>query len=348
MNDVSPERIAALANEFSISLSRSLKQIEEINREARLLALNARIEAGRASGSTGAAFGVVARAMGDLSRQTDRVATGLGQESLESIRELQRISDALVSTTRGVRLTDLALVNIDLIDRNLYERSCDVRWWATDRSAVDALTERTPIAYRHVSERLGVILDSYTVYFDLVLCDLSGRVVANGRPMRYSSVGTDCASSAWFRSAMATRSGGEFGFEGVHQSNLVGGRRVLVYSAAVRQNGEASGHIIGVLGIVFNWDALAQTVVEHTPLLEEERDRTRVVITDENRLILADTSKRQLVERLHLPEIQGLYSKPKGFVMVEDGDVRFCVAHAKAPGFETYTTGWHSLLIYRF
>ena len=30
------------------------------------------------------------------------------------------------------------LTNIDLIDRNLYERSCDVRWWATDSSVVDA------------------------------------------------------------------------------------------------------------------------------------------------------------------------------------------------------------------
>ena len=25
-----------------------------------------------------------------------------------------------------------------------------------------------------------------------------------------------------------------------------------------------------------------------------------------------------------------------------------CIAHARAPGFETYTTGWHSFLIYEF
>ena len=80
VDDISPERIAALAKEFTNSLSRSLKQIEDINREARLLALNARIEAGRAGGATGAAFGVVARAMGDLSGQTGQVASALGQE----------------------------------------------------------------------------------------------------------------------------------------------------------------------------------------------------------------------------------------------------------------------------
>ena len=31
---------------------------------------------------------------------------------------------------------------IDLIDRNLYERTCDVRWWATDSAMVAAAAEK--------------------------------------------------------------------------------------------------------------------------------------------------------------------------------------------------------------
>lgn len=41
-------------------------------------------------------------------------------------------------------MTDLALNVVDLIDRNLYERSCDVRWWATDSAVVQALESATP------------------------------------------------------------------------------------------------------------------------------------------------------------------------------------------------------------
>ncbi len=37
---------------------------------------------------------------------------------------------AMSHRANGERLVDLALNAIEIIDRNLYERSCDVRWWA--------------------------------------------------------------------------------------------------------------------------------------------------------------------------------------------------------------------------
>lgn len=346
--NASPERIAELVGELSVGLDRSLKHIGDINRQARLLSLNARIEACRAGGETGAAFGIVAQAMSELSVQTDRASTDLRDRSRKSIHELERMNLLLSTHNRGLRFSDLALVNIDLIDRNLYERSCDVRWWATDASAVDALTSQTSASCEHASRRLGVILDSYTVYFDLVLCDTRGTVVANGRPGRFASVGTSHGHTAWFRSALESASGAEFGFQSVHESSLVNRQRALVYSCAVRAGGEANGEPIGVLGIVFNWDALAQTIVERVPLSPEERDRTRVCITDETGLVLADTHGRQLQETLAVPNREALFREPKNYALVESGTQRLCYAHARAPGFETYTTGWHSVLVYTF
>ena len=344
--DVSPERIAETVANLTKSLDRSLKHINDINRQARLLSLNARIEASRASGDGGAAFGVVAQAMSELSVQTDRVATELGERSRESISRLELMNRLLATNFRGIRLSDVALTNIDLIDRNLYERSCDVRWWATDNSVVDALTSRTNEDYQHASRRLGVILDSYTVYFDLVLCDTRGVVVANGRPGRYVSVGSNQAHSAWFQSAIESQSGAEFGFQSVHESQLANRQRVLVYSCAVREGGDVNGKPIGVLGIIFNWDALAQTIVENVPLAAHEKERTRVCITDDQGLILADSSGRQLKEVLVIPNRELLCREAKNFVIAELGMQQCCVAHARAPGFETYTTGWHSFLIY--
>jgi len=115
---------------------------------------------------------------------------------------------------------------VDILDRNLFERACDCRWWATDSSLVDALTLRTPDACQHASSRMGVILNAYTVYFDLVLADLSGEIVANGRPDRFQSQRTNHATADWFQSALATSSGEEFGFHSAHPSSLVNGERV--------------------------------------------------------------------------------------------------------------------------
>ena len=39
-------------------------------------------------------------------------------------------------------MVDLALNAIEFIDRNLYERTCDVRWWATDSAVVDCVALR--------------------------------------------------------------------------------------------------------------------------------------------------------------------------------------------------------------
>jgi hypothetical protein len=339
-----PERIALLSQELAGKMDRAVQQIRDLNVESRILSFNAQIEAAR-SGAAGATFGVVALAMRELSGATAKVAESVSSETRGTLGELERISKVLATNVRGTRLSDLALVNIDLIDRNLYERSCDCRWWATDTSLVDALTTREPEAVRFASHRMGIILNSYTVYFDLVLADRDGNIVANGRPQQYSSLGQNCSQSKWFSSAMSTQSGEEFGFQEVHESTLVSGERVLVYSAGVREGGEANGKLLGVLGIVFKWDALAQTIVTNTPLPEGEKLRTRVCICDSTGFLLADSRGRQLKESLQFDELDAMLKTAKHFIIAKIGGRLCCVAHAKSPGFETYATGWHSILI---
>ena len=344
-SEATPERIAELADSLVGRMTQASSEIAKINDRTRLLSLNAQIEAARAGGATGAAFGVVASAMKGLSDKTSIVADSMAQETTEANKALRQIIQTLATNVRGLRLSDLALTNIDLIDRNLYERSCDVRWWATDSSPVEALTEGTPEARQHCAHRLGLILNSYTVYYDLVVCDLEGKVVVNGRPNLFHSVGSNCAPEMWFRSALETRSGEEFGFQSVHESRLVGGERVLIYSCCVRTGGDVHGQPLGVLGIVFNWDALAQTIVQNTPLGAAEKAGTRVCIVDDAGLVLADTQGRQLQERLPMANWSRLIAEKKGFTQTVYDNAECCIGYASSPGYETYGTGWHSLII---
>jgi hypothetical protein len=340
-----PERISGLAETVSGRVNNAITEITQITSQTQMLSLNAQIEAARAGGATGAAFAVVASAMQDLSKKTSTVARGMAEQVSESINELSTISRSLATDVRGTRLSDLALANIDVIDRCLYERSCDCRWWATDASAVDALTLNTPATIKFCSDRLGVILNAYTVYLDLVLCDLKGRVIANGRPNKFRSTNTDCSREQWFTSAMASKSGDEFGFQSVHAPSIAAGQRVLIYSAAVREKAESKGKIIGVLGLLFNWDAFAQKVVTETPLSAEEKTFTRVCVVDQEGLVLADTHNRQLVETLRFDRRESLFQMKKGYIQGEIDRKPCCIAHGLSPGFETYATGWHCLIL---
>ncbi len=256
-----PGSIESLVDELAHAVDSAVEKIRVVNDSTRTLALNARIEAARA-GQHGAAFGVVASEMQDLSSRTTEVADLLATTTNAKINELLAL---IGNNVRGTRLSDLALTNIDLIDRCLYERTCDVRWWATDSSLTGAMQENSDTAYQHASERMGVILGAYTVYFDLVLCDLHGRVVANGRPERFSSVGKNVSGSTWFTSAMATHSGDQFGFQSAHTSELVDGQPSLIYSCTVRENGQANGKVLGVLGVIFNWSSLAGPILRNLP-----------------------------------------------------------------------------------
>jgi len=265
----------------------------------------------------------------------DSQTTGVDIDSL-----LRVLNEDVVSN----RLCDLAFNVIDIVDRNLYERSCDVRWWATEPAVVRCLKEASRESASHASLRLGQILDSYTVYSDLVIADTSGRVLANGRPARYRSAGATVSGAEWFRAAMATRSGNEFGFESMHDSELVDRQSTLAYSCAVRDPESPQGRPLGVLGILFNWKALGQTVVERIPLSDAERQCTRACLVDDRGRILADTSRKG-ESVLDFPERASLFSERRGVVTSKLSGSSVKICHAASQGFETYRTGWHALLI---
>src|SRR5471032_384286 len=183
-----PERVVRISNEVSELATAKLREIEAVAGTTKMLALNALIQAAQA-GEHGRAFAVVANEVGRVAENVRELSKSLTSDLAPRVKELSTLGHDLVEQVRGRRLADLALNAVELIDRNLYERSCDVRWWATDSAIVEACTdpvsaERTAYA----SRRLGVILTSYTVYLDLWIADRNGRIIAHGRPDRYPGV----------------------------------------------------------------------------------------------------------------------------------------------------------------
>jgi hypothetical protein len=336
---MAPEQILVLAERLSRTAGGGISQICSINREAKMLAINALITAARA-GEAGRGFAVVAEEFKRIAADIDVVASQLDREARRDLEDLSAVGSTIIGHLRGQRLADLALNAIEIVDRNLYERTCDVRWWATDSAVVDCLTQPTLQAASHAGERLGVILDAYTVYLDLWICDAQGRVVATGRPDRYPrSRSTSVANARWFQEAMATRSGDEFVACEIAPSPELEDAPVATYAAAIRQGGKRDGAPIGVLGIHFDWRPQAGAVVRGVRFNDEERARSRVLLLDRTGLVLAASDGRgELSEVFPLP--------PKAGEMGSYAAQGATIGCALTPGYETYRgLGWYGCIV---
>jgi hypothetical protein len=337
-----PYQIIQLSQRIGEIAEEKIARINKINRATSYLALNALIEASRA-GAAGDGFGVVAREVKHVSGQITALSGELAQDLSAEVGRLVRLGDQVLATLerqRGQRLTDLALNMIDIIDRNLYERSCDVRWWATDSAVVDALQTPTAATRAHASRRLGVILDSYTVYLDLWVIAADGQVLANGRPQNYPRVaGASVSGQPWFERAMATRSGADFVSTDIEALPDLDDALVATYSTAIRLGGEPGGEPLGVLAIFFDWQAQSRAVVEGVKFTDEERGRARAMLVDARQRVIAASDGAGILEETVVFKHQG---KKLGQSKRADGTL---LGFARTPGYETYKgMGWFGVI----
>ncbi|MCQ6262802.1 methyl-accepting chemotaxis protein [Alcanivorax sp. MM125-6] len=330
--------ILELAYDISQVTREKVGAIEEIMQTTKILALNARIEAARA-GTAGAAFGVVAEEIGNVSEEINHIAADFRDAVEGHTSRIEDVGERMLTDFRGQRLTDLSLNAIEIIDRNLFERSCDVRWWATDSAVVAAADNADAATREHASERLATILRSYVVYLDLWIADADGQVVTNGRPDRYpGAVGLDVSRSAWFQQAMATASGDDFAVTDITLNSALDDAAVATYATAIRSEGRADGDKLGVLGIFFDWSPQAGDVVKGVGLSEEERAQCRVMLLDAEHRVIADATGRGELGSPYPLRPEG---RERGFY--QDGDK--LVAFALTPGYETYRgLGWYGVI----
>ena len=194
-------------------------------------------------------------------------------------------------TETGEMAGSLVILNVDTLDQ--------ARDWAAARAigfyakgciagAVAALAKLAVEDGEHAAARLGVINRFYTVYLDLVMTDARGAVIASANPRYHRNLkDKDLSSEAWFRSARNCRSGDDYIVDTVKRSGCHDNRHVLVYATGIRAGGRTDGALVGTLGVYFDWQAQAQTVVDGVRLTPDEKARTRVLLLDQKHRVLA-------------------------------------------------------------
>ena len=144
-----------------------------------------------------------------------------------------------------------AALAMDIMDRNLYERANDCRWWALTGAFRDAL------ATGDVDEaRLETILREinglYTVYSNLLIFDAEARVRAVSNPSASALKGR-VLQAPWVRRALALADTQSYCVSDFEPSELYDGRPTYIYCAGIRHPADST-RVTGGVAIVFDSD----------------------------------------------------------------------------------------------
>ena len=110
----------------------------------------------------------------------------IGETGARTNEVFTRSIGSLYGTVLATALSDNRLLTrllVDLLDRNLYERANDCRWWALTPQLPDLLEsleagDAADEQSAQVCDLLTAIHDLYTVYRQIVVYDRGGRIVA--------------------------------------------------------------------------------------------------------------------------------------------------------------------------
>lgn len=171
-------------------------------------------------------------------------------------RFIHHIHNVLVKTIQG-KVAFSATLAVEIMDRNLYERANDCRWWALNSTFRQILTrfnnEKT--ISEDESDKLTEILmyinKLYTVYTNIMLYDRNGRVMAVSNPRESHLVGTVLPRPHDSSRCMSLNDTQAYVVSDFHKTELYDDRHTYLYHAAVK-DWENPQRNVGGIALVFD------------------------------------------------------------------------------------------------
>jgi len=298
-------------------MSQVVDSIDHITKQTNLLALNSAIEAARA-GEAGRGFSVVATEIKNLAERSF-VAT---KEINVLIDNMQQKANEVIA----VRTADVAYDTIDKIDRNLFERNCDVQAWATFDEVKKCLDNNSQENLRLATKLLKSIVDIYEVYYDLYLVDRKGKVIAAG--VEQKLIGKDMSEREWFKETMQMKA---VYVTDMYYSQASEGYTVA-YSAPVKNE---QGEVMGVLSTRFNWNFIYD-ILDTAKIGETGY----IMLINKEGIVIGSSSKEEILQK-NVNYLQAVKKASQGdnygYTIEKDSDgVMKIFGYAHTKGYNAY------------
>ncbi|WP_040724784.1 cache domain-containing protein [Thiomicrorhabdus sp. Kp2] len=166
-------------------------------------------------------------------------------------RFIRHIHQVLIDTIQSKASFSAALA-IDVMDRNLYERANDCRWWALNSSFRQILTKNhqigsiTPEESKRLTKILAYINSLYTVYTNIILYDNSGKILAVSNESENHIVGTTLPRPTETARCLKLQDTQSYTVSEFHKSELYDNEYTYIYHAPVKAWEDLNTNVGGI------------------------------------------------------------------------------------------------------
>jgi len=315
---------------FSAELKRIKKDSIEINDDLSLLVLNGKITSARKGAVE---FMPVLQSIQTIGEDIENIFSS-SVDSLETTVVSSLLNNAQFKASLAV----------DIMDRNLYERANDSRWWALTSDF------RTILAKGSISESdtstLSAILTSinelYTVYTNIYIYDTSSKIVAVSNKNELGIIGSTADEATAAAAALNIDDSQKYTVSSFAPNDLYSQQYTYIYNAAITHLDTAQ--VLGGIGLVFDSKPQFEAILNDTLPVNKFgeiisgcfavfTDREKQIISIANNATLTVGDKLELDEHFFIAENGSSASE-----IVSYSSISYALGYAVTNGYREYKT----------
>jgi hypothetical protein len=224
-------------------------------------------------------------------------------------RFIDHIHQVLLDTIQA-KVAFSAVLAVEVMDRNLYERANDCRWWALNSSFRKILSSQhkikplSPEESERLTHTLSYINRLYTVYSNIILYDQNGTILAVSTPTEQHLIGSTMPRPTDTDNCLALNDTQEYTVSDFHATELYANEHTYIYHAAIKDWQDINTNVGGI-ALVFDSKPEFQAMLNETepkyinPLLSEN---TFSLLLDRTGHIISSTSPTLTIgSKVNLP-----------------------------------------------
>ena len=183
-------------------------------------------------------------------------------------------------------------VTIDVLIRNLFERAADIRFLATDddirlflENFVSKYDENSLVIKQEIQKRFKEYVSKYSVYFDIVLFDVHGKIVVRLN----ENINLEKVDTSFIQKVLNTSDDYIESYK--YHDFLPQYKKSLVYSYKVTKSNDSGSKDLGVLALCFRFTDEMNAIFAN---LVDAKNKECLTILDEDGYVIASSDKEHI------------------------------------------------------